>query len=413
PARACSCVPPDPWSFLKQADGAFVGRLVSRREAGDGRAVLTFRVEREVKGKIGDTVEVTTANNGAACGIETSVGHRIGLFLAREGGGWVGHLCWQVAPEDLLAAGSLPAPNGRGDVALYVGGRFGPARTLALDSKGRTLAYGYGRGTTDLLSPCPGRQRLAEIGRGELTIRDVRSLRVIRSRPLQLPGKRIPVALQCEDSTGSSVVIFAVWPRGDAPFRSAIYRITSSRIEAVWNGTARLSSLNPGIAYLNAGDATDRLVSVDFRTGRVMRLARLPLSPSVVPDATGRRLAGVAYRLLERSRVVLIDLASKPPTIRTAPLAAPEVLGEVHWLPGERLAFLPFDRRDTARVLDLQLNTRSRFRWTGGQAALLNSTVFGTSWKPRALVSANLPSGPQRVVRGLPGKPFVIVSASG
>ncbi|HEU0248276.1 MAG TPA: hypothetical protein VFR38_14450, partial [Gaiellaceae bacterium] len=46
PARACSCVPPDPWSFLKQADGAFVGRLVSRREAGDGRAVLTFRVER-------------------------------------------------------------------------------------------------------------------------------------------------------------------------------------------------------------------------------------------------------------------------------------------------------------------------------------------------------------------------------
>ncbi|MBA2643192.1 MAG: hypothetical protein H0U82_09725, partial [Actinobacteria bacterium] len=42
PARACSCIPPDPWAFLEQADGAFVGRLVSRREAGEGRAMLTF-----------------------------------------------------------------------------------------------------------------------------------------------------------------------------------------------------------------------------------------------------------------------------------------------------------------------------------------------------------------------------------
>ena len=155
PASACSCIPPDPWKILKQADGAFVGRLESRREVDQGRAVLTFSVERAVKGSIGDTVEVTTANNGAACGIETPVGQRVGLFLDRSGNRWVGHLCWQVSPEDLLAAATLPAPNGRGPAAMFVGGRFGPARTLALDTKGRTLAYGMGSGNVLQHSACP------------------------------------------------------------------------------------------------------------------------------------------------------------------------------------------------------------------------------------------------------------------
>lgn len=411
PARACSCIQPDPWSILPKADGAFVGRLVSRREVDQGRAVLTFSVERAVKGKIGKTVEVVTASNGAACGIETPVGQRIGLFLLREGGSWHGHLCWQVSAEDLLAAAALPAPNGTGPAALYVGGRFGPARTMALDAKGRTLAYGLGSGPTDLLSPCPGGQRLAEMSGSELAIREAPSLRAVRTRRVQLPGKRIPVALQCEDSAGSSAVVFAEWPLGDAPFRSAIYRITSSRIRAVWQGTAHLSSLTPGTAYLNAGAAAKRLISVDLQTGRVTHLTRRPVSASVVPDATGRRFAGVEYLLLERSRVVLLDLTSKPPTIRIAPLAAPEVLGEIHWLAHKQLVFLPLDRRDTARVLDLQLNTRSRFRWIAGDTTLVGSTVFGVNTN-KTLVAAKVPFGSQRVVRHLPGRPEVIVAAS-
>ena len=129
PARACSCIPPDPWSYLKQADGAFVGRLISREDLGAGRARLTFGVERAVKGNIGSSVDVVTPSNGAACGIETSVGQRIGLFVWREDGQWKGILCWQVAPEDLLAAATLSAPNGRGPAAA--GMRAG---SLATDS---------------------------------------------------------------------------------------------------------------------------------------------------------------------------------------------------------------------------------------------------------------------------------------
>lgn len=146
-AHACSCAQPDPWAYLQDSDAAFVGRLVERRDGSGGAAILTFSVERAVKGKLGSRVDVRTPSSGASCGIEAPLGERVGLFLTREGGAWIGSLCKQVSPDDLLAAARpLPAPNGRGAPAMWVGGRFGKARVLALDTRGRTLAYGYGPG---------------------------------------------------------------------------------------------------------------------------------------------------------------------------------------------------------------------------------------------------------------------------
>jgi hypothetical protein len=416
PARACSCIQPDPWAILPKADGAFVGRLVSRREIDEGRAVLTFSVEQTVKGRIGGTVEVTTANNGAACGIESPVGQRTGLFLYREGGRWIGHLCWQVAPEDLLAAAALPVPNGRGSVAMFVGGRFGSARTLALDAKGRTLAYGLGAGATTLISPCPGGETVAEIARAdtgsdpdvtfELAVREPQTLRLIRRQIVDLPGWRFPLGLQCEDRAGSRIVVFGSWS-GDAALRAAIYRFVGDRRMIVWAGTAFLSSLSRDAAYLRAGFRADRMVKVDLRTGRTAELARIRLSPSLVPDATGRLLAGVAYRLDRRSRLFLVDLTTQPRTVRSVPLRGPEEFGDVLWLSSKRLLFV---YRREAHVLDLRLRTLTRFRWTGVGGTLVGSTVFG--FDDRSLVKARIPSGPQRIVRRLPGRPDVVVAAS-
>jgi hypothetical protein len=417
PAHGCSCIPPDPWSVLKQADGAFVGRLVSRREVDQGRAVLTFRVERAVKGKIGATIEVTTANNGAACGIETSVGQRIGLFLAREGDEWVGHLCWQVAPEDLLAAASLPAPTGRGSAALFVGGRFGPARTLALDAKGRTLAYGIGKGRTWLLSPCPGRQRLAEIGgvapRYEVAIRDGRSLRVIRRQPLVMPGRRRPQELRCEDRAGSSVLIFARRWCCDGPNGSALFRVRDRRLTVVWNGAAYTASLTQPVVYLCTLDRRGRhlLLGLDPRTGRVemRRLLAIFACAMFVPDAKGQRLAGVSSGLAGTSHIVLLNLRQHGRKLRTTALRAEAASGDVYWL-RDGLLFLPRYGGDTGRVLDLTLRTRSRFRWIAGDTALVDSTAFGVHHSG-TLVAANVPIGRTRTVRRLPGEPYVIVSA--
>ena len=109
PALACSCAVPNPRALLAHADGAFVGRLLSSRNAGPGRKLLTFRVERRVKGAIGTRIVVETASNSAACGVSTPVGRRIGLFVDRSGGRWRSNLCWQVGPAALLGRDPKPA----------------------------------------------------------------------------------------------------------------------------------------------------------------------------------------------------------------------------------------------------------------------------------------------------------------
>ena len=175
PARACSCAREDPRTVLARADAAFVGTLLERREGRPARSsadpvTLVFRVLESVKGRLGSTVEVVTAASGASCGVEARIGQTIGLFLERVGGVWQSNLCRQVSPSELRAAARpLPRPDGRGPVAFLVGGRFGPARTLALDAQGRTLAYGRGEGESLMVSVCPGGRRVAEVvraGRG-------------------------------------------------------------------------------------------------------------------------------------------------------------------------------------------------------------------------------------------------------
>jgi hypothetical protein len=316
----------------------------------------------------------------------------------------------------LLPAAAAPATAQSRPPALFVGGRFGDARVLALDRDGRTQAFGYGRGVTKLLSPCPGGRRLAEIAgvdRGsdpdiELAIRETGSLRVVRRHVLNLPGWRFTQSLLCEDSAGSSVVIFA-GRRSSSPFSAAIYRLSGRRLRTVWNGTAFLSSLVQRVAYLNSGA---KLVSVDLRTGRTTPIVWLPRSPSLVPDARGTSLAGVAYHLFQRSRLVVVDLTTRPATVRRSRLAAAKVVGDVFWLPGRRLLFLPWYGRDSARVLDRALRTRARFPWLAGNAALVGSTVFGVHRENRTLLAADLPTGPMRVVQRLGGQPEVIVSAT-
>lgn len=405
PARACSCIPPDPWTFLRQADGAFVGRLVSRREADQGRAVLTFSVERALKGNIGDTVEVTTANNGAACGIETSVGQRIGLFLDRNGSRWFGHLCWQVSPEDLLAAASLPAPNGRGPVALFVGGRFGPARTLALDAKGRTLAYGMGSGGAVNFSVCPGSQHLAEVvnvgGLYTIVIRTLPLLWQVRTQQLKLPSVG---SLRCTSASGEQLVVFA-GSGPDLDRRARLVRVTPRNTTTIWQGTSWHSSFSNRVAYVT--DLDDGLLAVDLRKGSVKRLAGMPREAyALVPNSDGTLFASLAYTEgVGRPRLVVVDTQRRPASVRRVPL--PNATGKVVWLADGRLAVL---QNPAAVVFDRGLRVVSRFGWPADAGAVVGSSAFGVRWRGR-LVQAKLPSGPARVVRQLPGRPDVIVSA--
>lgn len=411
PARACSCVQPDPWRVLEQADGAFVGRLVSRLESGDGRAVLVFSVERAVKGKIDATVEVETVSSGAGCGIETSVGQRIGLFLLREGGRWVGHLCWQVAPEDLLAAAALPVPNGKGPVAMFVGGRFGPARTLALDARGRTLAYGMGGGTVAAFSVCPGGRRVAEVvdsGSGYVvTIRDLPTLRFVRHQPVTAVYAE---EIACVNESGDQLAVFD----SDTAARGRLMRVTRRGGTTIWRGKAFYASFWKHLAYVQTFDrAGTTLVAVDVRTGRATKLGTVPVHGAyqLVPNSAGTRLAGDAFEEGCRTRcyrLVLIDLERRPISARTI-LLPTQCCGLSRWLRDGRIAYV---RGERILVYNAALRLSARVSgWSAISTAVLGSRLVGVS-RFGKLLRVELPSGRIDVVRRLPGEPNVIVSAT-
>ena len=413
--QACSCALPDPRAALAQADGAFVGTLVDRRE-GDQATVLTFSVERALKGAIGRTVEVSTASNSAACGIEVRTGTRVGLVLERRGGAWHGYLCWQFAPEELLAAAKpLPAPSGRGSVALVVGGEFGDVRLIALDARGRTLAYGKGGGRrTGLVSVCPGRERLTEIASTgtatTLVVRATRTLHIVHRRQLRLPRQRYAQRLHCQDRSGAAAVVFTRGPT-DTPAGSALYRVELGRVAEIWRGSAYDAAITPTSAYLSAGIRGKTLLRVDLRGRSVRKLAGLPdATTSLALNRAGTMLAGIQIGTDRSARVVRVDLRRTRAKVSTARFPASEGVAQIFWLPSSRLLFVPA-YGTTARVLDTSLRTRSRFRWTAGTAALAGSQLFGTDISV-ALFRAELPSGPMHVVRRLPGRPTLIVAAT-
>jgi hypothetical protein len=106
-ASACSCALVPEKQRYRQADAAFVGRLVSvRMVEGDryGEAVFRFRVGRSYKRNLKDFVRVRSNTQGASCGIEPQKGRRYAMYLYRDDGRWTSNLCLQTTPRDLRRA---------------------------------------------------------------------------------------------------------------------------------------------------------------------------------------------------------------------------------------------------------------------------------------------------------------------
>jgi len=152
----------------------------------------------------------------------------------------------------------------------------------------------------------------------------------------------------------------------------------------------------------------DGLLAVSI-TGSIKKLATLPGEVHyLIPNAERTRFASVAYTEgVGNPRLVVVDTRRRPASVRVVPL--PNATGDVLWLARGRLALL---QNPTALIFDPDLRVVSRFRWQAEHGALVGSTAFGVHRRGR-LVSAKLPSGPTRLVRRLPGAPYVIVSASG
>ncbi len=120
-AAACSCYPQtDARTAIRRADGAFVGVYLGRRALRPGPArsgadayLYAFRVERVEQGKIGRRIEVQSARNADACGLDVKRGERWALVVGRRAGRWWSTLCNQYRPRALGGRRALASRCGR------------------------------------------------------------------------------------------------------------------------------------------------------------------------------------------------------------------------------------------------------------------------------------------------------------
>ena len=103
-AAACSCLPSTPRADYRNADAAFIGRLVKVRRVGIASAVLRYRVERSYKRRLGDIVGIWTPFYGPSCGLPRQKGRRYALFIYRDGRKWGSNLCSLTTPGVLRDA---------------------------------------------------------------------------------------------------------------------------------------------------------------------------------------------------------------------------------------------------------------------------------------------------------------------
>ena len=154
--------------------------------------------------------------------------------------------------------------------------------------------------------------------------------------------------------------------------------------------------MTDGHAYVASGQQGTRLLALDLRTRVVRVLGRIPPSPNgLVPGPEGQ-LAGQTYSdvrppLLFRVRV-------DPFAVVTTRLVGP---GDLAFVDRRRLVFLP-SGGGRARVYTPALDVASSFAWTAYRSTAVGGTAWGVGFNGR-LHRAGLPSGPERVIRRLPG----------
>lgn len=414
-AGACSCADRDERDRLQDGEIGLVGKLLERRalyssreRSLDGEPLIAayeyrVRVQRGVGARFGARATVRVPDDGCA-DPEFEVGERFAAFVRKRRYGWVTDGCSVVDPGDFERA-LKPYPRGRGQgrLALLAGGRFGDARVMALDERGRILGYGLGAGEVQQISVCPGGQLAAELvaRRTGWTVaaRDLRSLRVLWSVQLPMRSPEIypgGATVRCADASAGVVHAAAVENRphsNDDPTR--IFRVAATDSTEV----ARVPGAYGTVFGLAAAYLVDsrRLLSVDLGDGRLRRLARVSyVGESLAESPDGRWLG---YNDGERLR--LREVATgRERTVRMRDS------GSIVWLSNDRFLYR---RGGEGRVYDTRLELRRRYLFFRlYPAAHVSGRLFGMArFELRAL---GLDSGRRRLVARLPDRGIVALA---
>jgi hypothetical protein len=400
-AAGCTCADRDERDRIQDGEIALLGRVLARDPPGlDLSRPLRYRyrvrVVRSANARLRGEIELTVPEDGCGPG-PWEVGERAAAFIRRRpGGGAVTSGCSIVEPGELERAfRPYPVARGNGRLALLAAGRFGSARIMALDLRGRILGYGFGGGEVRQVSVCPGSLLATElVARGRelgVAVRDLRSLEELRYARLPVDALAIEpsrATVRCDSADASSVHAevrdYIQARRFD---RVRLFRISGTAAEPVATVPGYSVALAPGFAYV-AG--TEDLSAVDLATGASRRITavRAPLLLGVSPDDR-------VVALYDRDRLRLVD-----------PVDGSEVSREMRY--GDELVWLAPDRflfraSGQARIYDtrLELQRSYRFYRSLGQA-LVGPRLFGTDrFRLRTLL---LDSGRKRTVSVLPDR---------
>jgi hypothetical protein len=409
PAGACSCDSFDTAEALAETEGAFVGRLVVRRQntagaSGDDTSdgeypdfLYRFRVDDAVKGSFPSEVVIHSGEGGGDCGIQVGIGEPIGLLLYRWHGQLRSDLCSQIEPDTLRrAVEPVPRPDGQPPIRLLVGTSYGPGRVLSLDRRGRVVAFGGGQGLTTVIAVCPGGQRMVEVSRPAqptspvvpvLTVRRVFGLAIEAEIPLPGFGPEGGVyreveALSCRDSAGHDVVMFV---REESPdYHSRIVRLRDTERLTMWEGTATHGAFHAEgrLAFVAGGRRGTDLMAVDLTAEPPVPRPVTTLPPDSGPLVVnaGGELAmlcgGPGAPGLSPLLVVSVDPSTAQ--MRTVEIPGESVNGEVVWTGDRRLVFVPDWAADAVRVYDHTLRQETSWTgWASSRAVVVGQTLVG------------------------------------
>jgi hypothetical protein len=431
--------PIDARRALVEADAAIIGTI----EPGSSYTADqpgTFRTEQAVKGKVVRVIAVDAVNwNHPPSG-----GERVGLLLFRgdQAGQHFSSAC-TLSPEKLRrAAEPLPPTYGKNPAVLFAGGSFGEARVVALDSAGRTLAYGAGKGITTFLSICPGGERVVEVvadgyrmdSKTSLAVRDLTTLDVIRNQPLlmlqrsgEMEGGPAVGSISCRDHKGEEVLMWILRSvPGDADsWVSRIMLLTPRKnrdlLKGPLFGGVEFSN-SEFMAYANSGGHDGQVFRLDLEKGTSTRIARTPErgyfgGPSALSPEGSRLAWGLSGQYLQTDdQIVMFDLTTTPVGVKKVTMPR-QFLGHFTWVDNQTLAVGRLTDESApvteVRTYDHRLRLKGQIgNWQGWHIhASLNGVLYGAGGQNSLLVQTRIPNGqPQTLTSFEPFAPTVLVS---
>ena len=396
PGRACSApaalTPTEPRALVADADAAFIGTLVAVRPkeplvAGSPwpPQIFTYTVEEQFKGDLGNQVEITSVLPGSGCGgLDGTIGRRVAFLLTRREDAWgPWGVQWMDAETLRRSVLPLPQPDGVGRPAFVAGGHFGVTRSVLLDSRGRTLTYGWGRGAATALSIRPGGKTMVELVRSRdsvrFALRELPSLRLLNEVEVRANG--YGESIVCRSRYGADALA-SVYSFQQKQPEMQLLRITPLGTKTLERAPQLALAVREEQAFISLSDG--RLLVRNLVTGTrrtALRTGQLLTGMSISPDR--RFLAGFAG-----DRIVVADLAQR----ETKSERWAGFRGQTQWVGPRTFIAWSSGSPQPGRLdlLDQELRQlRPSWSWTAHTTAVSSAGIFGVDWSGALLTERN------------------------